>query len=252
MTSVPQALESLRHQQTEHERQQILLQDEQRHFKAQQERSSSVASTGVSSNASAQTSKSVDDYLKKRIPHLGCDVGETNFDRNVEKTLDDCDSLLIFLNKRGRKVEQPPSLSPVKCTLDSEANSEGRLPKSDADVIEELRVHNEALRAHVLDLLDETQENDRQIHYYRRELDHMRSENQRLRDRLNSLEPTTPDAAMDDHELDTDAYYSFPVGMPPNLDHLPSLELPPLEMPKFDFTVLQSDNHSDNNSSKPA
>ena len=133
-------------------------------------------------------------------------------------TMEQCDTLLCYLEGRTearfRKNHKPLYQLGVK------------IQKDEQQIIEELRVHNESLQNHILSLLKEREQ-------FKIEVDRLRSENERLcrdRARLDSRWVTSSS-----HPL----YLNEP-GL-----QLGSLELPPLEMPKFDFDVLSGTHDRD-------
>lgn len=258
ITSVQQALESLRLQREYHSRQSALIDDRRSRDASQRVRNRMAGAKSVDSTESAAKP------LDKDSCSIG--LGGRQSSGDVFQTLDDCDSLLQFLNQRARtsgKIISLPGPAAVaraagaqigtraaSGTADSDQNDESTsaaenvetkrmTAKSDTVIIEELRVHNDALRAHILDLLNEAEEYQRQEDYTRREMDYLRGDNRRLKERLHRLENNAPGASGSPLATTSDTFYSFPVGMALNLDNLPSLELPPLEVPKFDFNTLK-------------
>ena len=134
----------------------------------------------------------------------------------VERTMRQCDTLLKFLDDRLRPDKcQPNESDDVRAV---------KVPKDERTIIEELRVHNEALREHICELLEEC---DSQHHL----VEGFRTENATLRDRVAQLERSLC-AGVD--ELD----HQGPLPLDMNVDDLASLPLAPLEMPHFDYDSL--------------
>ena len=132
----------------------------------------------------------------------------------VERTMRQCDTLLKFLDDRLGPDKCQPNESDNVCAV--------KVPKDERTIIEELQVHNEALREHICELLKEC---DSQHHLVER----FRTENATLRDRVAQLERR---AAVD--ELD----HQGPLPLDMNVDDLASLPLAPLEIPHFDYDSL--------------
>ena len=138
------------------------------------------------------------------------------------RTIHECDSLLAFLNNRHSMDYK--SLHEVK-------PAKKRLIKDDSQIIEELRIHNDALRRHILDLLHDRDVAESDLQYYKQE-------NQRQRERIQELENTNRSNMTQSTSMDSDLEYQMPAALKMNLDDLASMDLPPLEMPKFDFDGL--------------
>lgn len=165
---------------------------------------------------------------------------------SVHRTIEECDSLLQFLNDRataaGRTYHQPDTLK-ILLTHNNYDVHGTKIPKDDQLIIEELRLHNIALRSHITDLLTESDENRIQMKNYEQELNQYRQENYELKEKVLKYQR----AAQRNRHRITDEYemeksvegqnYPFPSCM--NLDDLPGLKLPPLEMPEFDFDSLK-------------
>ncbi|ELU07009.1 hypothetical protein CAPTEDRAFT_224970 [Capitella teleta] len=165
---------------------------------------------------------------------------------SVHRTIEECDSLLQFLNDRataaGRTYHQPDTLK-ILLTHNNYDVHGTKIPKDDQLIIEELRLHNVALRSHITDLLTESDENRIQMKNYEQELNQYRQENYELKEKVLKYQR----AAQRNRHRITDEYemeksvegqnYPFPSCM--NLDDLPGLKLPPLEMPEFDFDSLK-------------
>ena len=151
----------------------------------------------------------------------------------IYRTMDECDSLLQLLNHRASEMKSPAKPTNPQTDTTRENTSQAKLtgsngikiPKDDKVVIQELRVHNGALQNHIVELLKECEYQQRQLAHYRRE-------NDELKERLNQIQKPFMEES-----TDSEKYYPIPVGM--NVHDLPSLELPPLEMPEFDFSTLK-------------
>lgn len=174
------------------------------------------------------------------------DIRHSDLEKStVYQTIEDCDSLLQFLNKRaaaaGRGIHQADTLKAL--LSQNNAGCQGvKVPKDDKMIIEELRLHNIALLNHIADLLKETEGRQARLEQYEQELNQFRLENYELKEKLQRLQQAARGRipAREDSESDMEhstELYPFPSGM--NLDDLPILRLPPLEMPKFDFDSLK-------------
>jgi hypothetical protein len=135
-------------------------------------------------------------------------------------TMAETDSLLQFM---GNQTHRTPSAYQklIKNLSSSEelARSGSKVPKDDKQIIEELRIHNVDLRKHLERTLQE--------------LDCSQKECQKLHDRLKRSE----DKPLSDSSEGSDTFCA--VRSSDMLEDLPSLELPPLEMPKFDFQAFK-------------
>lgn len=133
-------------------------------------------------------------------------------------TMEQCDTLLCYLEGRTEarfhKHHKPFYQSGVK------------IQKDDKQIIEELRVHNESLQNHILSLLQEREQ-------FKAEVDRLRSKNEKLSQDL---------ARHNDRWVtnSSDPLYLNDPGL-----QLDSLDLPPLEMPKFDFDLLSGTHDRD-------
>ena len=148
--------------------------------------------------------------------------------------MEECDSLLAFLRRRaqemGRSIEEPGTLSITQLPETSVIESGVKTPKDDKTIIEELRVYNDALRYHILDLLKQTEEQAGVVNQ-------LREENTQLKLKLNSTDSKSGTALAESSDSEkSEKYYPNPANI--NIDDLPSLELPPLEVPTFDFNVI--------------
>ncbi len=178
-------------------------------------------------------------------------IEDVDGDTAVFKTMEECDSLLAFLRNRaamqGRNVNQPAGT---------------KAPKHEATIIEELRMHNDALRAHILDLLQENEELRMHLNSVQRDetkKSHSKSPPEDLQ--YPKRNPESPEGnlpvnlALLEEEIQnsvlmaessesekSEKYYPHPDRM--DINNLPSLQLPPLEMPKFDFDSLNIGNSS--------
>ena len=229
------ALQSLTLQREYHLKQDAVVRQKQRHAIIAQKKSKKPRpnSGGLQDHVDApvtngDTSES-DVRFAARIANQMADNIETCPDGTVIcRTMEECDSLLQMLNHRGHEDEKSNGEKKGDVTPRQQTNGT-KVPKDDKVIIEELRMHNIALCTHIVDLLKEIEQNKRQMQHYK-------SENDELKDKLNRHD--TSYNMMED-STDSEKYYPVPVGM--NLHDLPSLELPPLEMPKFDFSALKID-----------
>ena len=142
----------------------------------------------------------------------------------VHRTMQECDSLLQFLNDRsgmsiGARYKAPGARNNASTMIRSAV----KVPKGEKEIIEELEIQNEYLRQHIENLLDENQ-------LQKSEVEMLRAENQQLITRNRELQNQLPPSELSES---TEEYGPIPKGM--TLDDLPSMELPPLEMPTFDF-----------------
>lgn len=165
------------------------------------------------SNTSANCSTNYLDSSQSTLQHDDYD--------GVYRTMHECDSLLQFLTERH-------SIDPAVTAASENAH---RSPKDDSTIIEELRLHNSALRQHIVDLL-------RDIETQGSDLEHYKMENARLHARVHDVERR---AKMSD-SADSEFEYSLPQAVRMKLADFSSLELPPLEMPKFDLAILKTNN----------
>lgn len=143
------------------------------------------------------------------------------------QTMEQCDNLLDFLESRtGEGVVSGGRFR----SLQGAAYQSGiKIQKDEKQIIEELRLHNESLQGHVLTLLQECETS-------KDEIDRLRSENRQLRHDVTRHDVTR-------HGRDQWMMTSTEVQQQRFLDDelqidLRSLELPPLEMPKFDFDLI--------------
>ncbi len=184
-------------------------------------------------------------------------IEDVDGDTAVFRTMEECDSLLTFLRNRaamqGRSVDQPAAVfrrGERICETGTKA------PKHDATIIEELRMHNDALRTHILDLLRENDDLRMQldsVQNVKTEQIHSKGTQENLQNVKGN--PESPEGnlpvnlALLEEEIQnsvlmaessesekSEKYYPHPDRM--DINNLPSLQLPPLEMPKFDFDSL--------------
>ena len=222
MSTVKEALDSIQNQQKYHLQQKKVVEME----KAKAEAEAMQNTVTVGDDDSARWCR---DY-----PHgvTSSDLMDDTGTNSVARTIRECDTLLHFLNQR-------PSLDYRSYSLMHTATgttAPARAMKDDAQIIEELRIHNDALRKHVIDLLQEKETQDRDLQHYK-------AENNRLHARLRDMEKMKNSRMSD--SIDSELEYQVPPTMRMNLDDLSSLDLPPLEMPKFDIDAMQ------NSESKP-
>ena len=147
---------------------------------------------------------------------------------SVFRTMEECDSLLSFLKNRaaGRYMENTiyPETFQNKTMIGGIKNR-----KDDKTIIEELRMHNDALRTHILELLRENEG-------YYKELQTLRKENVELHKSRNNGGKRDSFLTESTDSEKSEKYYPNPHRI--DINDLPSLELPPLEMPTFDFNSL--------------
>ena len=236
-TNVHEALQSLNLQKQYHIRQKDVVQLKKRHAKILAQR------TG---RASPPTYHINDDHVQwpQDASHDApsedmVDAASADEHNGVYRTMKECDSLLQFLSHRqslGYRSLVPPNSSSAYAS-----NNGSKSPKDDKVIIEELKMHNDALRQHVLDML-------RDLETQAKDLDHYKSENGRLHARLRDMEKMNKSQMTE--SADSDLEYQLPMHVRMNLDDLTSLELPPLEMPKFDLDSFKSsmghDRHENN------
>lgn len=141
------------------------------------------------------------------------------------QTMEQCDSLLCYLNQRTKTSEKGFHLG----NIPKPYHSAIKIKKDDKEVIEELRLHNESLRTHILSLLQECD-------MLKAESERMHSENKRLKQDL----ARRHDYRTSTLSYETKSHFNNQL----HLD-LGSLELPPLEIPKFDFDLLAGNNDTD-------
>ncbi len=218
LTDVQRALESLNLQRQYHIKEEAVVRDRQRRenmlmkastkhaqpaskLPSQEEVDGSITNGGDASNAMTATVTAVDENLL------------------IYRTMEECDSLLLFLKKRAITAGKNMDELDAVCGGSGEYSkklftSAAMVPTDDKLLIEELTMHNEALRFHILDLLKECEESKR--------------DNQDLRDKIHRLEAVVMCDSGEEEKV-------YPLLSKLSLDDLPSIELPPLEMPKFDF-----------------
>lgn len=251
MTSSTESLQSMELQKDHHIRQTEIVRLRQRQAEM---RNQSVKGMDVSGRWSKDFPHGVpsEDLL---------DVVDMNTETGAAlRTIQECDSLLAFLNNRHsldyKSYEQARSMKPPSAQTPLAKRHIG--PKDSAQIIEELRIHNDALRRHILDCLHDQDALEA-------ELAHARDQNARLRERVRQLEGKDMDESeagntnissnpsrrqMMTQSMEADLEYE-PATLRMNLDDLASMDLPPLEMPKFDMDALtltssQSDDEATN------
>jgi hypothetical protein len=234
-TTIQQALESLSLQREYHIRQQALIREKQRrHLHAQQQKN--VKDVSGHHMMLSKATSSVDDHVASSSSESDISNGDK---RLYLRNLQESESLLHFLNNRViRGKDFGPNREELTYRFEPKTDVV-LVDKSDKIIMEELRCHNDALRNHILEFMKESEENHRQIAYLQRELDFSRKENRDMKDRFSKTErtPRNPTIPMQD-SVHSETFYSMPMGL--NLDNLPALELPPLEMPKFDFDSIKT------------
>ena len=148
---------------------------------------------------------------------------------SVYRTMEKCDSLIAFLKNRaaGQNVENNSYNEKGHARADITGI---KTPKDDKTIIEVLRIHNDALRLHILELLRENEGYCKELQTLRKEnVELFTSRNSRGRQDGSILEEST------DSEK-SEKYYPNPNRI--DINDIPSMELPPLEMPTFDFDSL--------------
>ncbi len=213
MTSVASAVESLQLQKQRHMSEILITKHKQRC--AEMKRANDTA---LRTSPQGEAAKE---------PGEALDTGD------VYRTMEECDSLLAFLRDRasGRFNEEDKDIQPTK-------RPGVKAPKDDKTIIEELRVHNDALRGHILELLRENEG-------YYTELLALRKENAELHAQLHGdqagdlhQETNEPSALLVESTDSEKSEKYFPNPDRIDINILPTMELPPLEMPKFDFDSL--------------
>ncbi len=225
-TTVHAAVESLKLQKERHLREIPII----KHKKRWQEMQSAAPALSPSSAAQA-------DITTDTLDGTTGAASEMNEELSVYRTMQECDSLLKFLKNRqtGQNAETHPP---------SALRTGVKTPKDDKTIIEELRMHNEALRGHILELLRENEG-------YWKELQLLRQENVKLHLKSESvdLDGTVDESstlAESTESEKSEKYYPNPHRM--DINDLPGMELPPLEMPTFDFDSLNKLNSTLNES----
>lgn len=185
-------------------------------------------------NNDSFTSTQTIQELKEKQTILGTDVNgikdEVDGNLLVHRTMEECDSLLAFLRKRSEAGGK--SLDPLASIVQKALKS----PKDDKTIIEELRVHNDALRFHVLSLLEENEEYEQQIRVLELENDNLRGTSSNLWTSPEDTSRLSPKMAssglIESSESDkSEKYYPNPNRI--DVNDLP--KLPPLEKPQFDM-----------------
>ena len=208
--------------------------------------------------ARIQQDEKFQDKSNEQVKNSDSSLTKTPFDA-VQKTVEDFDSLLQFLY--DQRAEGNSELSEVEKQEKSDKNlkesiSSGRkIAKDDMHVIEELRTYGEALRGHVETMLHEVDTKDSQLSRLRaenqallvllreaeegkRQFTAIVRENEEMKHRLNDAAMARSQKENPDR-ITSSAYNPIPVGM--DLEKLTGMELPPLEMPSFDFDSLSNE-----------
>lgn len=139
------------------------------------------------------------------------------------QTMEQCDNLLDFLESRTGE-----GVSGFRSHQGAAYQSGIKIQKDEKQIIEELRLHNESLQGHVLTLLQECETS-------KDEIERLRSENRQLRHDVTRHDVTCHDR---DHWMMTSTEVKQRFLDDELQIDLRSLELPPLEMPKFDFDLI--------------
>ena len=225
-TNVQEALQSLSLQKQYHIQQKDVVRMKQRRAKVLGQRTGPVSPPTYTIN---------DDHVQwphdgsNEVPPEDAMDGDTAEEHNgVYRTMKECDSLLQFLNHRQSLDYR--SLVPPTSSSAYASNNGSRSPKDDKVIIEELKTHNDALRGHVMDML-------RDLETQAKDLEHYKAENGRLHARLRDMEKMNRSQMTE--SVDSELEYQ-PMHLRMNLDDLTSLELPPLEMPKFDLDSFKT------------
>ena len=159
MTSVTGALESLELQKQRHQSEISVIRHKQR---CEEMKKTSTSPPFRSPSRPEETNHA--GFTSKKMGT----VDELDGHSSVYRTMEECDSLLAFLRNRssGRNIDQNAMY------VEKPHGKIGGIknPKDDKTIIEELRVHNEALRSHILELLRENEG-------YYKELQSLRKEN---------------------------------------------------------------------------
>ncbi|CAH1784781.1 unnamed protein product, partial [Owenia fusiformis] len=215
-TSDNKARESIELQCDHHCRQQQLLRDKSNRLKMAERLNQ------MKRNASDNTI-----HPKDSVDESNDETDGVTYNQYIYKDLEETDSLLQFLQTRALAQAQGDRLPSIethtKRTKDEIIQSAVKSPKTESEIIEELHINNQSLRGQVLELLKELEEKDKEV-------TRLQNENSALRKRTNDKEDK-------DSDSEKENFYSMPL----NLDDLPSLpELPPLEMPTFDFDTVSA------------
>ena len=221
MTTVPGALESLEQQKQRHLSEIPVIRHKQR-----------CAEMKKAMSPSSPPSKSPSQPEMTNVNAANGRQGtkdEIDGQLSVFRTMEDCDSLLAFLRNRtaGQNVE---NVLQNEKTQTRTGTAGIKKPKDDKTIIEELRMHNEALRLHILELLRENEG-------YYKELKTLRKENVELftsRNNKGKQDGSILEESTDSEK--SEKYYPNPNRI--DINDIPSMELPPLEMPTFDFDSL--------------
>lgn len=164
---------------------------------------------------STQPRKSCTEVLQTMITSK--EVEKAQFGSDVMQTMEECDSLLRILDERAEER----GLASGVDYFTTAGMARGCKYNKQADVVvEELRIHNDALRAHVMFLLTECEEKDTEI--------------ARLVEENKLLKQSRSEVRL--NELDNEPEEPLPTPKDIKLDDVPNLPLAPLEKPHFDFT----------------
>lgn len=134
-----------------------------------------------------------------------------------------CDTLIQYLAGRNSGANSP---SPTMEAIYDKGltNPPHKIPKVDKEVIEELKMHNESLQDYVLQLLQE-------VDFQKSENDRLRKENADIKKQIENLRNLSLDDSCEERE-------GYPI-LDIDVDNLATMQLPPLEMPKFDYTPFK-------------
>jgi len=155
------------------------------------------------------------------------EVDKAQLGSDVMQTMEECNSLLHILDARAEERQITSGVD----YFTTAGMARGCKYNKHADmVLEELRIHNDALRAHVMQLLTECEDKDLKIA-------RLMDENHRLRQPSTENSDVLQECNRPAYEAEAEIpEQPLPTPKDIKLDDVPNLPLAPLEKPDFDFT----------------
>lgn len=214
-----QALESLSLQHQYHLKQQSWVQERERRSERIHEQKAQKRENSISQGTQTEPAIPVDfDYQPLGPNESHSSLDQTDGPRH-KHSITETDTLLAFHNRHKQSSfgRSPPVDEVALSSPSSESSSEAssKSPKNDKILTEEMRVQNEDLRKHVRLLVSE--------------IDELKRKNQSLQSAIEQQETSKTLGVEEYSNMDTETL------------KLTSLELPPLELPEFDFSSLKDD-----------
>lgn len=180
------------------------------------------------------------------------DVNSGSLHTAINKTMDEADSIVELLYKRNVKNDLD-SLGDndsidngvVKCMISDTLLVSGlKEPKSDNIVIEELQIVNQQLRKFINQLLNQLEVSTQETKDLKLKVASLESERNRYLEQQHNSQPSPQTVQIIPPMMTDSISDSFPFIFTPCIDLSPGDEdrelpqLPPLEMPDFDFESL--------------